>query len=285
MFIGLTGSHGMVGQNFIEAAKGKHEIIPIPRLHEDDTPWGRVPDIIIHAGGLVGGIKANIANPFDFLYHNARCGLEVIKAAKEFGIPRLINLGSSCMYSPQSSQPFREEDLFKGEPEPTNEGYAIAKRAVARLAGYAGYKTLVPCNLYGRHDHFRDGGHLIADVIYRAIVAKRYNYPLAVWKPDVRREFMYAGDFAQCLLRAVENYDSLPDIMNVGCEQDYSIDEYYETIIDVVGFQGRLLAQYDAPRGMVSKKVDITKMKQWGWMPQTDIVEGIRKAVEWYNTQ
>lgn len=286
MRILLTGATGMVGRNFTDAIdKTEHKLIKMSRVETGiEHILAKIqPDIIVHAAGLVGGIKENMARPYDFLYENAICGLVLIDAAKKIGIKKLINLGSSCMYSPSAPQPFKEEDLLYGPLEPTNEGYALAKITVAKAAQYAGYKTLMPCNLYGIYDHFlAKHPHLIANVINRTYLAKTNGGPLTQWKSNAQREFMYAGDFAELLVRAVDKYDSLPPIMNAGCRDDASIDDYYQHIINIIDYRGEIELIDTEPTGMIRKKVDITKMVAWGWEPSTTLSEGIRKTYEWY---
>ncbi|MGY9001246.1 MAG: NAD-dependent epimerase/dehydratase family protein, partial [Rhodospirillales bacterium] len=178
MRILITGGSGMVGQNLLEhpAIKEFAVIAPSSReLNLLDFSATRSylhqlkPDLVIHAAGKVGGIQANIREPVSFLMDNLDMGRNIVWAAHQAGIKKLINLGSSCMYPRNCSEPLDEEMVLKGELEPTNEGYALAKVVTARLCEYImredsnyQYKTLIPCNLYGKYDQFGPvNSHLI----------------------------------------------------------------------------------------------------------------------------
>ncbi|MDK9758596.1 NAD-dependent epimerase/dehydratase family protein, partial [Vibrio sp. D173a] len=177
----ITGGRGMVGKNIIALAEKKGiEVIAPSRQDLDLTSQAAIneylsihrPDVVVHCAGLVGGIQANIAAPYDFCFQNLQIGLNVIQASYDAGITRLINLGSSCMYPRLAQNPLKEEQILTGELEPTNEGYAVAKVAVAKLAEYLSaqygveYKTLIPCNLYGYWDKFDvNKSHMIPAVI------------------------------------------------------------------------------------------------------------------------
>jgi len=222
-------------------------------------------------------------------------GRNLVWAARQQGVPRLINLGSSCMYPRNAANPLREEMILQGELEPTNEGYALAKIATARLcqyiaredSGYA-YKTLIPCNLYGRHDNFDPASsHLIPAVIHKMHRAKEENREtVEIWGDGLaRREFMYAGDLADCLAKAVCSYDTLPELMNVGIGQDCTILEYYRTVAEVVGFRGRFVHNLAKPVGMQRKLVDVTRAGAWGWTAQTSLQQGIAQAYDYYLQQ
>src|SRR5690606_575581 len=169
MRILLTGGRGMVGRNFIDHPFAKEHEILAPTSNELDLRHGDAvtayveaasPDVIVHAAGRVGGIQANINAPVSFLVDNLDIGRNVVLAARHAGVRRLLNLGTSCMYPRNAPKPLREEAILTGELEPTNEGYALAKIMVARLCAYIQredsnfqYKTLIPCNLYGRYDN------------------------------------------------------------------------------------------------------------------------------------
>ncbi|MHB8151078.1 MAG: NAD-dependent epimerase/dehydratase family protein, partial [Desulfobulbia bacterium] len=188
----ITGGNGLVGRNFREhpAAAGFEILAPssseLNLLDYDQVAQylaGHRPEVIIHAAGRVGGIEANLREPVRFFLDNLDMGRNLVWAARQQGVPRLINLGSSCMYPRNAANPLREEMILQGELEPTNEGYALAKIATARLcqyiaredSGYA-YKTLIPCNLYGRHDNFDPASsHLIPAVIHKMHRAKEEN--------------------------------------------------------------------------------------------------------------
>ena len=293
----------MVGRNFLESGSRPQDVQVLSPSKTDldlmnqSTVYRYIktamPDIIIHAAGLVGGIGANIANPVDFLSKNFLVGHNVILAASDCGIPRIINLGSSCMYPRSLDFPISEERLLSGELEPTNEGYAIAKIAVAKLCEYLTgmsggqkrYITAIPCNLYGRYDKFSiQSAHLIPAVIRRlseAVVEDRKSE--VVWgSGEARREFMLAGDFAEFLWKAVAQFDSLPLRINVGTGVDHTINHYYREIAKVVGYRGDFINDLTKPEGMKRKLLDVGKCDAWGWTPITQLSEGIRTTYEYF---
>jgi GDP-L-fucose synthase len=255
------------------------------------------PDVIIHAAGRVGGIQANIAHPVDFLVTNTDIGRNVILAAYKGGVPQLINLASSCMYPRNAPNPLSEALVLQGELEPTNEGYAIAKIFSTRLCEYINresqkkstslvrYKTLIPCNLFGRHDKFDpEHSHLIPAIIHKVHKAKVTGATeVDIWGDGTaRREFMYAGDLAGAVLQAVKDFEKIPDVINIGLGHDYSINEYYEAAAQVIGWQGNFVHDITKPVGMKQKLVDINRQRRWGWMPDTALQSGIDKTYKFY---
>ncbi len=225
------------------------------------------PDVVVHAAGLVGGIQANMAAPFDFALVNMQIGINVVRAANDLDIEKLINFGSSCMYPREAENPLKESCLLTGELEPTNEGYAVAKIAVARLAQYANtqmgrhYKTVIPCNLYGFWDKFSpDKSHMIPAVIRKIHEAKQQGSNVEIWGDGTaRREFMFAEDLADFTFFALQKLDAVPDLINVGLGHDYSINEYYQAVAEVVGFSGTFEHDLTKPVGMKQKLVDISR--------------------------
>jgi len=250
------------------------------------------PDMVIHAAGKVGGIQANMREPVGFLMDNLDMGRNIVWAAHQAGIKRLINLGSSCMYPRNHSEPLSEEMVLKGELEPTNEGYALAKVVTARLCEYImredasfQYKTLIPCNLYGCHDKFDPAhSHLIPAIIHKVYQAKQAGQTsVEIWGDGTaRREFMYAGDLADAMVRAIKEFDSLPALMNIGLGYDYTINEYYQAAADVIGYTGGFSHELSKPVGMARKLVNVERQKAWGWEAQRSLGEGIEKTYSFY---
>jgi len=297
----LTGGHGMVGRNFVEhPAARNHEILAPSRSELDLRDFNAVyryieksaPDYVVHAAGHVGGIMANMSEPVNFLIDNLDIGRNVVLASRKAGVKRLLNLGSSCMYPRNAPNPLREEMILTGELEPTNEGYALAKIVVAKLCDYISredasfqYKTLIPCNIYGRHDTFDPiHSHMIPAAIRKIHEAKlRGAAEVQIWgSGNARREFMYAGDLADCMWRAVERFDTLPPLLNVGVGTDLTVLDYYKAIAHVVGYAGTFVCDITKPEGMMQKLVSIEKIKQWGWSPATTLEEGLTKTYQFY---
>ncbi|WP_209125697.1 NAD-dependent epimerase/dehydratase family protein [Alkalihalobacillus sp. BA299] len=301
MRILLTGGNGMVGRNVLEHPDAKLYSILAPSSSELNLLNYQVvekclienkPDIIIHTAGRVGGIQANIREPVRYLLENLDMGRNIVWAARQTGIKRLINLGSSCMYPRNAENPLIEEDLLTGELEPTNEGYALAKNTIARLCSYISqedhsykFKTLIPCNLYGRWDKFGpENSHMLPGVIQKITDAKiKGQNEVEIWGDGfASREYLYAGDLADCLMHAVKNFNELPSLMNVGTGYACTINAYYQAVAEVIGYNGVFNHNLSKPVGMKKKLVSIEKQEQWGWRPKTSLKEGILKTYLFY---
>lgn len=297
----LTGGRGMVGRNIIEHplssafewhAPGRQDLDLTCKQAVRDYISDVRPDLVIHAAGKVGGISANIADPYGFLVENLEVGINVVAAAAAAGVPRLLNLGSSCIYPKDVDGFLREDMILSGPLEPTNEGYALAKIAALRLCQFATansagrhYKTLIPCNLFGPHDKFDPHqAHLIPAIIRKVHEAKvSGSGTVEIWGDGTaRREFMFAADLAEAVLRAAHDFDSLPDIMNVGVGRDHTVLEYYEAVAAVVGWRGSFTFDLSKPAGMRRKIVDVTRQTTWGWSPTTTLEVGIRATYDFY---
>jgi GDP-L-fucose synthase len=250
------------------------------------------PDLIVHCAGKVGGIAANMAAPYEFLVENLEIGANVVNAAVAAQVPKLLNLASSCVYPRDVEGQLSEDLILTGQMEPTNEGYALAKVAMLRLCEYAtrknmglNYKSLIPCNLYGPHDNFDPvSAHLIPAIVRKVHQAKtQHSAEVEIWGDgSARREFMYVGDLAQCMLRACKRFDDLPETMNVGLGFDHSVLDYYQTVASVVGWTGNFSFDLNRPVGMRRKLVSIARQQQWGWSPPTSLEEGIRLTYEYF---
>lgn len=295
----LTGAGGMVGRNIAEhpAVRGWTLIAPTRAeldLENADAVAAFAsdtrPQVVIHAAGLVGGIQANIARPVDFLVRNTDIGRNVVLAAHAAGVPQLVNLGSSCMYPHDLGGPLRESQLGSGRLEPTNEGYALAKLHTMRLVQYLRrqeptlrYATLVPCNLYGRHDHYEGGrSHLVAAALAKVIAARHEGRRrITVWGDGTaRREFMDAADLADAVVRHVRQGDGAPEIMNVGTGRDHTVDEIHLTAARALGWPVELEHDLTRPVGMQRKLLDVSAQAAWGWAPRIDLLAGMRRALE-----
>lgn len=297
----VTGSGGMVGRNLLEHSLIADFDVLAPRRSELDLrdfsalqTYLQVnrPDMVIHAAGKVGGIQANMREPVDFLMANLDLGRNIVWASRQAGIKRLINLGSSCMYPRSYSEPLKEEMVLKGELEPTNEGYALAKVVTARLCDYImredasyQYKTLIPCNIYGRFDKFDPAhSHLIPAIIHKVHQAKQRGQTLVeIWGDGTaRREFMYAGDLSDAIMRAVSNFDTLPNNMNVGLGHDQTINDYYQAAAEAMGYTGGFEHDLGKPVGMARKLVSVELQTNWGWSARHELREGIEKTYNYY---
>ena len=298
----ITGGTGMVGRSLI-AHKGAttHEILAPDRsrldLQDKEACISLIadyqPDLIIHAAGRVGGIQANIASPVKFLVENLDLGRNIVMAAYAAGVPRLINLGSSCMYPRDANNPLTEDCLLTGPLEPTNEGYALAKYVVARLCEYISstedlcYRTVIPCNLYGPYDKFDpDESHLVAGIIYKIHHAQtRGHEDVEIWGDgSARREFLFSTDLAEGIWHMAERMDDMPSMVNLGFGQDHSVLDYYRFVAEIIGWNGVFNFNLDRPIGVNHKLVDTTRQNALGWSPTTSLPDGIAITYKYFLT-
>lgn len=196
------------------------------------------------------------------------------------------------MYPAQAESPLNEELILTGALEPTNEGYALAKIFSTRLCQYISrsdsrlsYKTMVPCNLYGRHDKFDPKhSHLIPAIIHKVYQAVQLgNETVEIWGDGTaRREFMYAGDLALAVVHAFNAFDLMPEVMNVGLGSDFTVNEYYQVVAELLQWRGAFVHDLSKPVGMKRKMVDVTRQNAWGWAPQHTLHQGLEKTYQFY---
>ncbi len=293
----------MVGRNILHYYQKREYEVYAPSSRELDlTKYEDVktylkkidPEMIIHAAGLVGGIQANINNPVDFLTVNTDIARNLILSAREYGVKKLLNIASSCMYPKSAENPLKEDVILDGKLEPTNEGYALAKIYATKLCEYINkenknfqYRTIIPCNLYGKFDKFSPhNSHMLPAVIRKIYLAKVYNKStVTIWGDgEARREFMYVEDLADFIYFAIENFYLLPQNINVGLGHDYSINEYYLVVAKVIGYNGDFVHDLDKPVGMHQKLIDNTKIKKMGWQPKFSLEQGIQETFNYFKT-
>jgi len=294
----------MVGKNITAHPSAQNYIFITPSSSELDLRNHRNvldfiklqnPDLIVHCAGVVGGIQANINSPLKFLVDNMDIGRNVILSARQCNVKRLINLASSCIYPKEVDGLLSEDMILTGALEPTNEGYAFAKIYALKLCEYIRaensefkYKTLIPCNLYGKYDKFDpENAHLIPSIIRKIHDAKLHNYPqVEIWGDGTaRREFMYAADLSDAIFKCLSNIDAVPNIMNIGIGTDHTIQEYYEECAKVIGWHGNFTYNLNKPVGMKKKQVLIEKQSAWGWKPSTNLSLGIKDTYDFFRTQ
>lgn len=297
----VTGAGGMVGRNLLaHPGIAAWQVMAPARAELDLCDAGATrdwlmrhrPDAVVHAAGRVGGIQANMAEPLRFLDENARIGLNLVAACRAARVPVLINLGSSCVYPKDLGRDLSEEQILTGPLEPTNEGYALAKIMAMRAVDYACredptllWRTLVPCNLYGPHDSFDPArSHLLAAVIHKLHRARVEGAAeVEIWGDgEARREFMYAPDLADAILRALADPARLPPVMNVGPGRDHSINDYYRIAAEVIGWRGRFRHDLTRPVGMRQKLMSVARQSAWGWAPSTPLRDGIAATYAHY---
>lgn len=248
------------------------------------------PDVMIVAAARVGGILANDRYPAEFLSDNLRIQVNLMDAAQQAGVGRLLFLGSSCIYPKFAEQPIKESALLTGALEPTNDAYAIAKIAgimqVQSLRKQYGlpYISAMPTNLYGPGDNFdATNSHVLPALIRRFHEAKISGaQEVTIWGSGTpRREFLHVDDLASALLFLLENYDS-PDTVNVGTGIDVTIRELAETVAGVVGWEGNLVFDTSKPDGTPRKLLDVSRLRAMGWQPSVSLRAGVESTYRWF---
>ncbi|BEP30358.1 GDP-L-fucose synthase family protein [Helicovermis profundi] len=248
------------------------------------------PDYVVLAAAKVGGIMANIKAPAEFLYDNIVIQSNVINSSYKYKVKKLLFLASSCIYPRLSPQPMKEEYLMDGKVEPTNEGYAIAKIAGLKMCEMynkqygTNFISVMPCNVYGIGDNFDpEKSHVVAGLIRKFHVAKLENLKFVeVWgSGNARRELMFNEDLAAACVYLFESYSGNA-FFNVGTGKDVSIKELAGIIKEIVGFKGNVKFDITKPDGMPQKLMDVSKLKEAGWVYKTELKDGIKKTYEWF---
>jgi GDP-L-fucose synthase len=293
----VAGHRGMVGSAIVRAlgAKGYRNLITRTHAELDLLDQAAVtrfmeveqPAYLFLAAAKVGGIQANNVYRADFIYQNLMVEANLIHAAHVSGMQRLLFLGSSCIYPRDCPQPIKEEYLLTGPLEQTNEPYAIAKIAGVKLCesynrqyGRA-YVSAMPTNLYGPNDNYDlQNSHVLPALLRKAHEAKeRGDGELVVWgsgKP--MREFLFVDDMAAACLFLMEHEEIADGLFNIGSGTDVTIRELAETIMRVVGFEGRLVFDASKPDGTPRKLMDVSRMAALGWRASVELSEGITRT-------
>lgn len=248
------------------------------------------PEYVFLTYAKSGGIVANINYPAEFIYYNLQVQNNIIHYSYEFGVKKLLFLGSSCVYPLNCPQPIKEEYLLSGNLEKTSESYALSKIAGIKMCqAYSkqyglNFIPIIPATVYGPNDDFDlEGSHVISSLIRKFHEAKVNNEDkVVVWgtgKP--RREFIYIDDIVDASIFLMDNYDA-PEIINVGCGQDLSIEELAQLIKDIVGFKGEIIFDESKPDGTPQKLLDNSKITKLGWKAKTSLKGGIGRTYKWY---
>lgn len=248
------------------------------------------PDIVFLIGGKSAGIKANIEQPADLIYNNLQIQTNVIHAAHESGVEKLLYLGSSCIYPKLSPQPIKEEYLLSERLERTSQPYAIAKLAGIEMVRAYGcqygenYIAAIPATIYGPGDSFdAENSHVISSLIRKFHEAKvNSTTNMTIWgSGNARREFLYVDDIADACIYLMKYYRSA-DIMNIGSGNDVSIRELSILIKEIVQFRGEVVFDTSKPEGVLQKLLDSSKINSLGWRPKTSLEDGIRGTYQWF---
>ena len=296
----VAGHRGLVGSAIVRnlEAKGYKNIICRTHKELDLTNQEAVrrffeeekPEYVFLAAAKVGGIHANNTYPADFIYDNLMIQNNVIKAAHDFKVKKLLFLGSTCIYPKMAPQPIKEEYLLTGALEETNEAYAVAKIAGLEMCKFFkrqygdNFISCMPTNLYGPNDNFDlKNSHVLPALIRKFHEAKVNNSEVVeVWGTGTPlREFLYVDDMADACVFLMENYDGEQHV-NIGTGEEVSIRELAETVKEVVGFDGELVFNTDMPDGTPRKLTTVDKLHGLGWKHKVSLNEGVKLAFNWF---
>ena len=296
----VAGHRGLVGSAIVRNLQNKGYTNIIYRTHKELDLINQEavrtffqeekPEYVFLAAAKVGGIHANNTYPADFIYDNLMIQNNVIKAAHDFEVKKLLFLGSTCIYPKMAPQPIKEEYLLTGALEETNEAYAIAKIAGLEMCKFFkrqygdNFISCMPTNLYGPNDNFDlKNSHVLPALIRKFHEAKVNNSEVVeVWGTGTPlREFLYVDDMADACVFLMENYDGEQHV-NIGTGEEVSIRELAETVKEVVGFEGELVFNTDMPDGTPRKLTTVDKLHGLGWKHKVSLNEGIRLAYNWF---
>jgi len=305
----IAGHLGLVGSAIVRKLEARGFKNLITRTHNELNLTNQSlvnaffeyekPNYVILAAAKVGGIFANNTYPADFIYQNIMIEANVIHAAHKTNVKRLLFLGSTCIYPKAVSQPMREDALFTGMLEPTNEPYAIAKIAGIKLCeSYnrqydTDFRSVMPSNLYGVNDNFHpENSHVIPALMSRIHEAKVYNKKeVVVWGTgNAMREFLYVDDMAEASLFVFEieqevyqkNTEPMISHINIGTGFEISIRNMAEIMSKIIGFKGDLVFDHRKPDGASRKLTDISRLSNMGWSYRVDLERGLKDTYKWY---
>ena len=296
----IAGANGMVGSAIVRnlESKGYTNIIKGTRddvdfTNQDETEryfCSEEPEYVFLAAAKVGGIMANRNYKAEFLTENLQIQTNIIQQSYNFGVKKLLFLGSSCIYPKMATQPITEDQLLTGPLEPTNDAYAIAKIAGIKMCqayreqyGFNAI-SLMPTNLYGPNDNFDlETSHVLPALIRKFHEAKESNAPYVECWGDgsAMREFLHVDDLAEACYRCMISYDS-SEIINIGTGQDLTIKELTELISIIIGYKGEIKWDTSKPNGTPKKVLNVDKIKTLGWSPKIGVRQGIYNTYEWY---
>jgi GDP-L-fucose synthase len=296
----IAGHNGMVGSSLYRLLKEKQfknlivadrkKLDLLDQINTRNFFAENNIDCLVIAAAKVGGIKANMTYPADFLYNNLQIQNNLINEAVNNGVKKIIFLGSSCIYPAKCLQPMKEEYLLSGPLEPTNEGYAIAKIAGLKMLEYYNLQhginalSLMPCNLYGPNDSFDlEHSHVLSALIKKVIDAIDNNQnEVVVWgSGNARREFMHVDDLAEAILFFSNKFEN-HSFFNVGWGTDISIKELAHLIGEIANYKGQFVWDTSKPDGMIKKCMDVSLMHEYGFTPKIKLEKGIEQMIKLY---
>ena len=296
----VAGHRGLVGSAIVRNLEEKGYTNTIGRTHKEldltnqqavrDFFEEEKPDVVVLAAAKVGGINANNTAPAEFAYENMQIQCNVIKCCHDYGVKKVLFLGSTCIYPRMAPQPIPEDALLTGPLEETNEAYAIAKIAGLEMCKFFkrqygdDFISCMPTNLYGPHDNYDlQGSHVMPAMIRKFHEAKVSGSPsVELWGSGTPlREFLYVDDMADACVFLLENYSGEQHV-NIGTGKEVTIRQLAETVQKVLGYQGEIIWNKDMPDGTPRKLTDVTKLHGLGWRHKVELEEGVHLAYDWF---
>jgi len=297
----VAGANGMVGsaivrnlesKGYTNIIEGTHDDVDFTNQDETERYFcSEEPEYVFLAAAKVGGIMANSNYKAEFIYDNLMIQSNIINSSYNYGIKKLLFLGSSCIYPKMATQPITEDQLMTGPLEPSNDTYAIAKIAGIKMC--QAYKeqygfnaiSLMPTNLYGPNDNFNlETSHVLPAMIakFHAALNHSRHWEVRLWGDGfAMREFLHVDDLAEACYVCMQNYEGAEHI-NVGTGEDITIKELAGTIADIVGYDRYINWDSTKPNGTPRKVLNVNKIKSLGWEPKIGLREGIESTYEWY---
>ena len=302
MKILITGSNGLVGSSLtriLTTSNPSFNILPTTRKDANlfsfeetkNLILSKKPDVIVNAAAKVGGILANNTNRTDFILENLKININLLESLVNLPEIKLINLGSSCIYPLDATNPISEDSLMTGKLEPTNSPYAMAKLTAIEIGDALkkehGHKIInvMPTNLYGPNDHFSEkNSHVIPGLIFRMHNAKLNNdKEFKVWgtgKP--LREFLYVDDLSKAINHLIEN-NLNPELINIGSGDEITIKDLVNKISKIINYDGEIIFDDTKPDGNPRKLLDSSKVNSYGWDSEISLDQGLKLTYKWFN--
>ena len=295
----ITGASGMLGKSLIRIINKKNINLLTPSSKKldlldknsiDKYLKKNKPNYVIHLAGYIGGIEANINEPVNFLQENILMGINLVKSCCAFKIKNFLNIGSSCIYPTNFKHALKEEKLFDGKVETTNEGYAIAKIAVIKICEYVSkelkfnYFSLIPCNIYGPHDKFDLGKAKVIPALINKIF--RSKHKIEVWGDgkDIK-DFIYVEDFIDATLKIITKQNKIFDIFNISQGNSITLNKVIMCLKKITN-KKNLIIKYNKtkPTMIPIRKISSKKINKM-WKPKHSLLSGLTKTYDWYSKQ
>ena len=289
----VTGASGMLGRHLVPMLENRGHVVLSPPLEELDLTDSEATsnfiqsnpiDAVVHCAAYVAGIASSTTTKYHSFDSNVSMGMNLIRACIQHNVATMLNVGSATVYPREAPQPLSESSLGQGAFEGPIEGYALSKYVVYRACAMANeqhnvaFKTILPCNLFGPYDNFSlESGHMLPAILHRMHQAKEQgNTPITIWGDGTaKREFLYAPDLADFICFSLENFESLPEVMNVGSGIEVSVNEMHQKMADIIGYSGELNHDLNKPVGRTRRYLDLHHQTQLGWSPKTPFEEAL----------